>query len=71
MFFPDSFKLTTPSDRELEVRRDFDAPRQMVFDAFTKPELTLEFRPWMDALRWMCTRSGLDCLGRRSAAAIS
>lgn len=39
MFFPDSFKITTPSDRELEVRRDFDAPRQLVFEAFTKPEL--------------------------------
>jgi len=39
MFYPDSFKLSTPSDREIEVTRNFNAPRQLVFDAFTKPEL--------------------------------
>jgi len=34
-------KLTieTPSDREIVMTRVFDAPRQMLFDAFTKPEL--------------------------------
>jgi uncharacterized protein YndB with AHSA1/START domain len=39
MFYPDSFKVSTPSDREIQVTRDFHAPRQLVFDAFTKPEL--------------------------------
>jgi uncharacterized protein YndB with AHSA1/START domain len=39
MFYPDSFKVTTPSDREIQVKRDFNAPRRLVFDAFTKPEL--------------------------------
>jgi uncharacterized protein YndB with AHSA1/START domain len=39
LFYPDSFKVTTPSDREILIERDFDAPRQLVFDAFTKPEL--------------------------------
>lgn len=39
MQFPDSFKISTPSDREIRVSRDFDAPRTLVFDAFTKPEL--------------------------------
>ena len=32
-------KLTTRGDREIVMTRDFDAPRQLVFDAFTKPEL--------------------------------
>lgn len=39
MFYPDSFKLTTPNEREIQVQRDFHAPRTLVFDAFTKPEL--------------------------------
>jgi uncharacterized protein YndB with AHSA1/START domain len=39
MIYPDSFKVSTPSDREIQVTRVFDAPRALVFDAFTKPEL--------------------------------
>ena len=31
--------ITTPSDREAVVTRTFSAPRQLVFDALTKPEL--------------------------------
>ena len=44
LFFPESFKMSTPSDREVLVTRDFHAPRQLVFDAFTKPELV---RRWL------------------------
>ena len=44
MFYPDTFQITTPSDREIRITRDFDAPRQLVFDAFTKPELV---RRWL------------------------
>ncbi|MEO8659348.1 MAG: SRPBCC family protein [Bryobacteraceae bacterium] len=44
MFYPQSFKVSTPSDREVQVTRDFHAPRQIVFDAFTKPELV---RRWL------------------------
>ena len=44
MRFPDSFKIYTPGDREIQVSRDFDAPRPLVFDAFTKPELV---RRWL------------------------
>jgi uncharacterized protein YndB with AHSA1/START domain len=39
MIYPDSFKVFTPSDREIQVTRVFDAPRVLVFGAFTKPEL--------------------------------
>ena len=44
MFYPDSFKISTPTDREIVIERDFDAPRQVVFDAFTRPELV---RRWL------------------------
>lgn len=44
MLFPGSFKVSTPSDREIRVTRDFDARRRLVFDAFTKPELV---RRWL------------------------
>ena len=33
-----SFKATTPSDREIVLTRLFDAPRDLVFEAMTKPE---------------------------------
>ena len=32
-------EITTPSDREIAMSRVFDAPRDLVFDALTKPEL--------------------------------
>ena len=34
----DSFKATTPSDREIVLTRLFDAPRHLVFEAMTRPE---------------------------------
>jgi uncharacterized protein YndB with AHSA1/START domain len=34
----DSFKVTTPSDREIRMTRLFDAPRKRVFEAMTRPE---------------------------------
>jgi uncharacterized protein YndB with AHSA1/START domain len=34
----DTFKTSTPSDREIVLTRLFDAPRSLVFDAMTKPE---------------------------------
>jgi uncharacterized protein YndB with AHSA1/START domain/effector-binding domain-containing protein len=43
-FYPDSFKVSTPTDCSVEVSRDFNAPRDLVFDAFTKPEFV---RRWL------------------------
>ena len=37
-------ELTTPSDREIVMTRVFDAPRRLVYDAVTKPELV---RRWL------------------------
>jgi uncharacterized protein YndB with AHSA1/START domain len=36
--------VTTPGDREIAMSRVFDAPRNLVFDAYTKPELV---RRWL------------------------
>jgi uncharacterized protein YndB with AHSA1/START domain len=34
-----SLQITAPTDREIVMTRTFGAPRTLVFDAFTKPEL--------------------------------
>jgi uncharacterized protein YndB with AHSA1/START domain len=34
----DTFKVTTPSDREIGLTRLFDAPRRLVFEAMSQPE---------------------------------
>ncbi len=39
--------ITTPSDRELVMVREFNAPRHLVFDCWTKPEL---LRRWLGVL---------------------
>jgi uncharacterized protein YndB with AHSA1/START domain len=44
MYFPDSFKVSLPSEREIQVTRQFNARRRLVFDAFTKPEFV---RRWL------------------------
>ncbi len=36
--------VTMPSDREIAMTREFNAPRQLVWDAHTKPELV---RKWL------------------------
>src|SRR5258705_5925786 len=45
----DTLKVTTPSEREIAMTRVFDAPRRLVFDALTKPELVK---------RWLGVRGG-------------
>jgi uncharacterized protein YndB with AHSA1/START domain len=44
-----ALKVTTPGDREIVLTRVFDAPRRMVFDAFSKPEL---LRRWFGPRGW-------------------
>ena len=43
----DSFKVTTPSDREIRLTRLFNAPRALVFEAMTRPE---HVRQWWGQL---------------------
>jgi uncharacterized protein YndB with AHSA1/START domain len=40
----DPLAVTTPSDHEIVITRRFAAPRALVFDTFTKPEL---IRRWL------------------------
>jgi uncharacterized protein YndB with AHSA1/START domain len=40
----ETFKITARGDREIVMTRVFDAPRSLVFDAFTKPDLV---RQWL------------------------
>ena len=42
-------QVTTPSEREIAMTRVFDAPRSLVFDAWTKPERLK---------RWLGVRGG-------------
>jgi uncharacterized protein YndB with AHSA1/START domain len=44
-----TLQVTTPSEREIAMTRVFDAPRNLVFDAWTKPELLK---------RWLGVRHG-------------
>jgi uncharacterized protein YndB with AHSA1/START domain len=44
-----TLKVTTPTDREIVLTRVFDAPRGLVFDAFTKPEL---LKRWFGPRGW-------------------
>jgi uncharacterized protein YndB with AHSA1/START domain len=41
---PGTLKVTAPGEREIVIVRAFDASRELVFDAFTKPELV---RRWL------------------------
>ena len=44
-----ALQVTTPTEREVVMTRVFDAPRRLVFDAFTKPEL---LRRWFGPRGW-------------------
>jgi len=49
--------LTTPSDREIVLRRTFAAPRHLVFSAFTRPDL---LRRWYGAQGWRLVECEVD-----------
>ncbi len=44
-----TLKVTTPTGREIVMTRVFDAPRRLVFDAFSKPEL---LKRWFGPRGW-------------------
>ena len=45
MKIPGTLTVTTPTDREIVMTRVFDAPRRLVFEALTNPEL---LRRWFN-----------------------
>lgn len=44
--------ISTPSDREIRITRVFDAPRKLVFDAYTKPELIVRWLGVIPGWTW-------------------
>jgi len=58
---PAPAQVTLPSDREVRVTRQFNAPRQLVWDAHTQPELLpkwLGYDGWDMPVREMDVRIG-------------
>jgi uncharacterized protein YndB with AHSA1/START domain len=49
--------VTTPTDREIVLRRAFDAPRPLVFEAWTTPELLMR---WYGARGWNLVECEVD-----------
>lgn len=49
--------LTARSDREIVMTRVFNAPRELVFDAWTKPEL---LKRWFGARGWTVPTCEID-----------
>lgn len=45
---PAPAQVTLPSDREVRVTRQFNAPRQLVYDAHTKPALVPKWQGYTD-----------------------
>ncbi|HEY5710052.1 MAG TPA: SRPBCC family protein [Solirubrobacterales bacterium] len=52
-----STTVTTPSDTEVRIEREFDAPRELVFEAYTDPELLTE---WLGPRRLTMTVQEMD-----------
>lgn len=49
--------ITLPSDREIVVTREFQAPRDLVFDCWTIPAL---IRRWLGPADWVLTTCEFD-----------
>jgi uncharacterized protein YndB with AHSA1/START domain len=52
-----TLQVTTPTDREIVLTRVFDAPRHLVFEAFTKPEL---LKRWFGPHGWSLVVCEID-----------
>jgi uncharacterized protein YndB with AHSA1/START domain len=52
-----TLKVTAPSDREIVMTRVFDAPRRLVYEAFTKPELV---KLWLGPRGWSLVVCEMD-----------
>jgi uncharacterized protein YndB with AHSA1/START domain len=55
--FTTTLTITTPTDREVELTRDFDAPASLVFDALTQPEW---LRRWYGPTGWTLVVCEID-----------
>ncbi|MCC5786160.1 MAG: SRPBCC family protein [Phycisphaerales bacterium] len=50
-------RVSTPSDTEIVMTREFNAPRRMVFEALTTPEL---LKKWMGPPEWPLVSCEID-----------
>jgi uncharacterized protein YndB with AHSA1/START domain len=53
------YKLTKPGMCEITLARTFEAPRRLVFDAFTKPEMVKEWL-WGPSPEWPMVHCEVD-----------
>jgi uncharacterized protein YndB with AHSA1/START domain len=58
---PSGLKMTTPSDREIVLTRVFDAPRRLLFEAYTKCDLLK---------RWLLGPPGWEMVVCQAAAKV-
>ncbi len=49
-----TLQVTTPSDREIVMTRAFDAPRELVFEAWTRPEHVRHWWGWRSSTMIVC-----------------
>ncbi len=49
-----TLQVTTPSDREIVMTRTFDAPRELVFEAWTRPEHVRHWWGWRSSTMIVC-----------------
>jgi uncharacterized protein YndB with AHSA1/START domain len=52
-----TLEVTMPTDRTIQMTRVFDAPRQLVWDAFSKPEL---LKRWFGPRGWSLVACEVD-----------
>jgi uncharacterized protein YndB with AHSA1/START domain len=52
-----TLQITTPTEREVVVTREFDAPRRLVFDALTTPDL---LKRWYGPSGWSLVVCEID-----------
>lgn len=57
-------KVTTLGDREIVMTREFAAPRELVWEAYTKPELVKRWLGVMDGWAWAVCEIDLRPGGR-------
>ena len=57
-------QVTTPSDREIRIERSFAAPRRLLYDAYTKPELVKRWLGAMPGWSWAACEMDVRAGGR-------
>lgn len=57
-------QITTPSEREIRIERSFAAPRRLLYDAYTKPELVKRWLGAMPGWSWAVCEMDVRVGGR-------